>query len=117
MQTDVAVTIGTIESTDPPLQINWLVDLVPGEEITYQEKHGDALGVIVQLLLPNDINPTVFSLSLSWGFTFEEDPMLLVIDSVGKPARYLIFSKGTQLPVGEFWDDSLNWNDLENWTD
>ena len=117
MQTDIAVTIGTIESTDPPLQINWLVDLVPGEEVTYQEKHGDALGVIVQVMVPDNVNPAVFSPSLNWGFTFEEDPVLLTIDGDGKPARYLIFSKHTEQPAGEFWNDSLNWNDLENWTD
>lgn len=116
MQTDVAVTRGVIEATDPPLQINWLVDLVPGEGLTYQEKHGDALGVIIQLLVPDDINPIVFSPSLKWGFTFDEDPMQLILDAAGKAARYLIFSKHTQ-PAGEFWNDSLNWNDLENWTD
>ena len=117
MQTDVAVTIGFIESAGPPLQINWLEDLVPGEEVTYQEKHGDPLGVIIQLLVPDDLSPTVFSPSLSWGFTFEEDPILLIIVGGGKPVRYLIFSKNTQLPVDGFWNDSLNWNDLENWTD
>lgn len=94
----LAVTVGHLEDIDPALTINWKTDIVPGDSITYQDKHGDIDTVLVQLLIPNPLISGSFSPSLNWGI-IPTDPPQLIIDAQGAEGFYTIVGKGTQSPV------------------
>lgn len=114
----VVTTDGEIASGDPPLVIDWENDLVPGETITWLEKHGLLKDVVIQTEVPDPLNAGYFTQSLD--SKKNSDYTGLILDNGSGDMRWLVLSKGTSIvppPTPGFWDDNGNWNDSDNWED
>lgn len=114
----VVTTSGEIDLGDPPLVIDWETDLVPGETVTWAEKHGLLKDVVIQTEIPDPLNAGFFIQSLdskkNLGYTS------LILDNGSGNMRWLVMSKGTQTPptpTPGFWDDNETWNDSDTWED
>lgn len=115
----VATTWGEIALGDPRLIIDWAVDIVPGEAITWLEKHGLLKEVVIQTDRPNPLEDGYFVQTLDAYKNI--DYTSLILDNGGDNMRWLVLSKGTAIeplpPTPGFWDDGEVWNDTDNWED
>src|SRR5687768_4586628 len=100
----VTTTAGEIAFQSPRLVIDWQIDLVPNEELTWFEKHGLLQEVVIQTERPDTENAGYYKQTLD--SKKSSDFATLIIDNEGDHLRYVVLSKAESDPSVGFWNDS-----------
>lgn len=115
----VATTYGEIALGAPRLVIDWENDPVPGETVTWLEKHGLLKEVVIQTERPDPLEAGYFQQTLD--AKKNTDFTSLILDNGGDNMRWLVLSKGTAIapptPTPGFWNDDEVWVDGDTWQD
>lgn len=115
----VVTTWGEIDLGADRLVIDWANDEVPGEDVTWLEKHGSLKDVIIQTDRPDPLDAGYFQTTLDAKKNSEYTS--LILDNGGDNMRWLMMSKGTSSepgpPTPGFWSDSDTWVDTDTWQD
>lgn len=134
----VVTTSGEIALGELRLIIDWENGIVPGDTVTWLEKHGLLKDVVIQTERPYPNLPFITQEEIdadslpealleevfyqpSLDYYKSTDFKWLVLDNGGDNMRWLVLSKGTGdtpiPPTPGFWNDSETWIDTETWED